>query len=142
MGWNNPTRLSIGGHFNVWRCPISGSRDRVVLGSLHDRGGRARSVIAARSGRQGPLGHCCTIGAAGPARSLLPDRGRDQSAAPPTARSTCGSKPANAADNGREWRAQQLHEGAEYKEALAHAQRSAIPGQPLAGLAQAYDCPC
>ena len=47
MGWNNPTRLSIGGHFNVWRCPISGSRDRVVLGSLHDRGGRVRSVIAA-----------------------------------------------------------------------------------------------
>jgi hypothetical protein len=26
------------------------------------------------------------------------------------------------------------------KEALAHAQRSAIPGQPLARLAQAYDC--
>ena len=87
-----------------------------MLRSLHDRGRQAY------------------------ARSLLPDRGRDQSAAPQIACSTCGSKPANAADNGREWRAQQLHEGAEYKEALAHAQRSAIPGQPLAGLAQAYDC--
>jgi hypothetical protein len=55
MGWNNPTRLSIGGHFNVWRCPISGSRDRVVLGSLHDRAGRVRSVIAA-SPRAGSIG--------------------------------------------------------------------------------------
>jgi hypothetical protein len=62
---------------------------------------------------------------------LLPHRGRDQSVAPPTARSTCGSKPANGADNEREWRAQQQHERAEYKEALAHAERSAIP--PISG---------
>src|SRR5215472_2731715 len=60
----------------------------------------------------------------------------------------CGSQPANAADDEREGRAQQQHERAEYKEALAYAPAIGNPAherrdhdrsQPLAGLTQAYD---
>src|SRR3984893_14753909 len=61
---------------------------------------------------------------------------------------TCGSQPANAADDEREWRAQQQHERAENKEAFAHTPAIGNPahqrrdhdrGKPLAGLTQAHD---
>jgi len=60
----------------------------------------------------------------------------------------CGSKPPDAADDEREREAQQQHERAEDKEALAytpaigdaaHDRRDRDRGQSLAGLTQAYD---